>query len=216
MSLTPGPNYDRDSDEDDCDSILFHHVRTKNRKKTNKKVRFDHSKPSEVKTIEQIDREISENISRANSLDAEFDNLDRMISKSNSSINFLESVASDVEGQTCAVAQPDWERFKITIDSGAAQTVCGKSDFGKTPINPSVGSQNGGKFMSASGNYMPNLGEKSVAFATDDWQGRNMKFQVCDVTKPLASVSDICKKGHRVVFDADWSYIEHKESGRPT
>ena len=70
--------------------------------------------------------------------------------------------------------------------------------------------------MSASGNFMPNLGEKSVAFATDDWQGRNMKFQVCEVTKPLASVSDICKKGHRVVFENGYGFIENLHTNEVT
>eukprot|EP00973_Karenia_brevis_P052565 7302161-Karenia_brevis.AAC.1 len=40
-----------------------------------------------------------------------------------------------------------------------------------------------------------------------------MKFQVADVTKPLASVTRICQAGHRVVFDSNGSFIEDKQSG---
>ena len=104
----------------------------------------------------------------------------------------------------------------ITIDSGASETVCNDSDFGKLPTNPGIGSRNGVKYMSASGNHLANLGEKSVAFATEDWQARNMKFQVCDVTKPLASVSHICKKGHRVVFENGFGCIENLTTGELT
>ena len=43
-----------------------------------------------------------------------------------------------------------------------------------------------------------------------------MLFQVCDVTKPLASVSKICRKGHRVVFEEGCSYIENLHSGEVT
>ena len=41
-----------------------------------------------------------------------------------------------------------------------------------------------------------------------------MTMQVAEkVTKPLGSVSRICAAGHRVIFDDDGSYIEHKETG---
>ena len=43
-----------------------------------------------------------------------------------------------------------------------------------------------------------------------------MNLQVVDVTKPLGSVSRICAAGHRVVFDNDGSYIEHKATGMRT
>ena len=46
---------------------------------------------------------------------------------------------------------------------------------------------------------------------------RNMKFTVCDVSKALGSVSQMCKVGHRVVFNPPWdpegSYIQHIETG---
>ena len=46
---------------------------------------------------------------------------------------------------------------------------------------------------------------------------RDMKFTVCQVTKALGSVSQMCRTGHRVVFNPPWehegSYIEHLETG---
>ena len=46
---------------------------------------------------------------------------------------------------------------------------------------------------------------------------RNMKFQVCDVERPLGSVSQFCRAGNSVVFnppgDPRGSYIEHQATG---
>ena len=41
-----------------------------------------------------------------------------------------------------------------------------------------------------------------------------MLFWVTDTRKPLASVSKIVKKGNRVVFGSDWSYIENVLTGK--
>ena len=46
---------------------------------------------------------------------------------------------------------------------------------------------------------------------------RDMRFTVCDVSKALGSVSQMCKTGHKVVFNPPWSgdgsYIEHVDIG---
>ena len=46
---------------------------------------------------------------------------------------------------------------------------------------------------------------------------RDMKFTVCDVSKALGSVSQMCRSGHKVVFNPPWdqegSYIEHIDTG---
>ena len=39
---------------------------------------------------------------------------------------------------------------------------------------------------------------------------RSVTAQVCDVTKPLMSVHKLVKAGHKVVFDENGAYIEHK------
>ena len=44
-----------------------------------------------------------------------------------------------------------------------------------------------------------------------------MRFTICDVSKALGSVSQMCRIGHRVTFNPPWdgngSYIEHIETG---
>ena len=42
---------------------------------------------------------------------------------------------------------------------------------------------------------------------------RRLTAQVCDVNKALLSVSKVTRSGSRVIFDADGSYIEDKNSG---
>ena len=58
-------------------------------------------------------------------------------------------------------------------------------------------------YLSASGDPIPNLGEKNVMLMTESGEHRQMRYQVAPVTKPLGSVSKICKAGHIVVFDDD-------------
>ena len=81
---------------------------------------------------------------------------------------------------------------------------------------PSEGSKRGIRHKFANGEPIPNEGEKQVGFLTDDGAARNMRFQVCDVTKPLASVSRICAKGHKVAFQAGCSYIQNLTTGEVT
>ena len=46
---------------------------------------------------------------------------------------------------------------------------------------------------------------------------RDMNRTSCEVSKALGSVSQICRAGHRVVFNPPWSeegpYIEHESTG---
>ena len=49
---------------------------------------------------------------------------------------------------------------------------------------------------------------------TNEGEIRGMKYQVAPVAKPLVAVKRICQTGHRVVYDGDGSYIEHKATGK--
>ena len=72
-------------------------------------------------------------------------------------------------------------------------------------------------YPSATGKPMRNLGEKCLSVMLEVGSARKMRMQVVEsVAKQLASVSRICAAGHRVVFDDDWSCIEHKETGKVT
>ena len=68
-------------------------------------------------------------------------------------------------------------------------------------------------YLSASGDPIPNLGEKRFVGTTDEDISRKLTAQVADVNTPLLSVRKMMQSGHRVVFDGDGSYIEDKETG---
>ena len=105
------------------------------------------------------------------------------------------------------------QKVKITMDSGAVNNVAPKKWFPQYPMKESEGSKRGLKYVAANGGKLANLGEKQVRFKTDEGRSCGMTFQCVDVNKALGSVKKICGKGHRVVFDDDWSYIENKATG---
>ena len=56
-----------------------------------------------------------------------------------------------------------------------------------------------------------------VPMMTKESMMRDMRFTVCPVTKALGSASQVCKIGHRVIFNPPWdpegSYIQHVDTG---
>ena len=107
-------------------------------------------------------------------------------------------------------------RGKITIDSGAAESVMPKDMLPNEPAVEGKAKKNGVRYVAANGAKMENMGEKKAKFKIDGSQAVNgITFQVTDVSKPLASVSRILDKGNRVVFSRgpEGSYIENEVTG---
>jgi len=95
------------------------------------------------------------------------------------------------------------KRVKIGIDSCAAETVCPQgwaSEFKMETVKPG----NTLNLVNASGGKIGHYGERKVALQTEDEFGWEkvigLPFQVCDVKRPLAAVSQIVKKGNIVQF----------------
>lgn len=103
---------------------------------------------------------------------------------------------------------------RITIDSGAAESVIPPDMLEEVPIQESAGSRSGLYYIAANGGKMPNVGEKHVRFRTKEGLVSSVLFQVTAARKPLASVSKIVRKGNKVVFAPDSSYIENIASGQ--
>ena len=103
---------------------------------------------------------------------------------------------------------------RITIDSGAAESVMPENYLTEIPIVPSEGSRRGVRYVTANGSKMPNVGERKVHFKTIDGGMSSVVFQVTNAKKPLVSVSKIVQKGNRVVFDQSSSYIENLKTGK--
>ena len=65
----------------------------------------------------------------------------------------------------------------------------------------------------ASGDLIPNLGEKRFEVMNDAGVTRSMTAQVCDVNRALLSVKKVVQSGHRVVFAPEGGYIEDLSNG---
>ena len=107
------------------------------------------------------------------------------------------------------------ETIDIVIDSGAAESVAPASIAPWIPAAPSEGSKKGQQYLNASGEKLPNLGEKKIRGLTNESFLVNSTFQLAEVTRPLCSVSQICDRGNEVHFDQHGGYII-SESGRRT
>ena len=64
--------------------------------------------------------------------------------------------------------------------------------------------------MSASGDRLPNLGEKRLQVITEEGNRATATYQVADVTRPLCSISKVCDRGNTVTFTAKGGYITSK------
>ena len=107
-----------------------------------------------------------------------------------------------------------WESlpFPIVIDSGACAFVlpinwCNRVNLLRAPQSDAQEF-----FRAANGKKIYNEGQKLVSMMTKEGAMRDMSFTVRSVTQALGSVSQMCKTGHRVVFNPPWegegSYIE--------
>ena len=71
----------------------------------------------------------------------------------------------------------------------------------------------GRNFAVANGAPLPNLGEQMLSMVTDECMETPVLFQLCDVTRPLLSVSAICDYGNRVIFGRSGGIIHNVETG---
>ena len=111
-----------------------------------------------------------------------------------------------------------WEFISILIDSGSTETVAPKDSLHGYELVSTDWSEAGKGYSAANGSDITNLGEKVVTGQATNGMWCTMRFQICEVTKPLGSVSRICQAGSRVVFGPpeEGSYIEHIKTGKRT
>lgn len=130
-----------------------------------------------------------------------------------------EDVDGEQEGMVCQMTGEQWEQlpFPIIVDSGACTSVMPISWCPHVPTEETTESKSREFFRAANGQKIYNEGTKTVSLMTKEGVMRDMKFTSCEVSKALGSVSQICRAGHRVVFNPDWSeegsYVEHLETG---
>ena len=106
-------------------------------------------------------------------------------------------------------------RGKITIDSGAAESVMPARMLPEVPMHRSSEEKMSTRYTAANGGQLYNEGEKKVYFKNVNDSTIGMaEFQCMEVKKPLASVARIVDKGNRVVFEPNGSYIQSIETGK--
>jgi hypothetical protein len=132
-------------------------------------------------------------------------------------LNLLEHSAGEAENMISAVEE-GWEQMSILIDSGSTETVAPEKSLVGYELISTDWSEMGKGYSAANGTDIPNLGEKIVKGQTNNGMWCTMRFQICNVTKPLGSVSRICQAGSRVIFGPpeEGSYIEHIMTGKKT
>ena len=110
------------------------------------------------------------------------------------SVNLVQGWRREEEG---------WVRVRSVMESGCGVSVAPPGMCPTYPITESEGSRRGQKFMSASEDTMPNLGEQKLGVET------MIKYQIADVSRTLNSITEICDAGHpdfgnHVIFRQTW------------
>ena len=107
----------------------------------------------------------------------------------------------------------EWEEIEMAVDSGATETVVGENMIKGVETKPGEATRRGVQYEVASGDLIPNLGEKNFLAYGEQGQARAIKAQVCDVNKALLSVSRMVQAGNTVVFSKSGSYVEDEQTG---
>jgi hypothetical protein len=106
------------------------------------------------------------------------------------------------------------------MDSGASESVAPPSMCPHVKITPSAGSLIGQKYVSASDDILPNLGEQTLDVVLPTGHDGHVTYQMADVARPLNSVSQICDgggdAGQIVIFGRHGGTIVNLESGSQT
>ena len=106
-----------------------------------------------------------------------------------------------------------WEEIELAVDSGASETVIGQ-DMAQSATLSEQGPKMGKLYEMADGAKIPNLGEKEFIGVSTEGIQKELKAQVCEISKGLLSVSRVVDAGNRVVFSPKGSYIEDEHGRR--
>ena len=103
------------------------------------------------------------------------------------------------------------EDIEFVVDSGASTTAIPESIAGHIPMEPNHGSKT---YTTASKQVLHVLGQRTVPLQFEGGTHKTMTCDVMPIHRPLASVSKIVAKGHKVVFSQEGSFIEQQGSGQ--
>lgn len=101
--------------------------------------------------------------------------------------------------------------MRSKIDSGACESVVNQRVAVDYPTFETEASKRGLGFVSASGDVMPNAGEKAIVVNTTSGKYKIMKNEVCDHTGPLTSVARTVDADSIVIFPKKESLLIDKD-----
>jgi hypothetical protein len=109
-----------------------------------------------------------------------------------------------------------WMKVTTIIDSGAVEHVLPEAWVPAIHMEASPGSRAGKRYLSATGQEIPNMGQKKLTVKTKEGQMRGIVFQVAPVRKPLVSVAKMCEAGNDVVLSGKSPHIVNHKTKQVT
>ena len=109
-----------------------------------------------------------------------------------------------------------WTKVSAIIDSGAVEHVLPEGWLPTVPLESSPGSRSGKKYLSATGQEIPNKGQKKVIGKTREGQSRGIVFQVAPVRKALISAAKMNEAGNDVNLRGDSPHILNLKTNQVT
>ena len=97
------------------------------------------------------------------------------------------------------------EVLEIAVDSGASDSVSPRSIRQQFPIQESVGSSKGVRYTFATGDTVPNEGDRHIRGCAANSSTKNITIEVAHVHNTLCVVSKVRKDGHRMILDDEGS-----------
>ena len=108
----------------------------------------------------------------------------------------------------------EWFEVELTADTGACDTVVPTTMCPSIPITPSAQSIRGMEYEVATGQSIPNLGEKKCQMWTEGASmPKSISMQVADVHKALLSLSRCADMGFENRFGAAYGCLIHTTTG---
>ena len=110
--------------------------------------------------------------------------------------------------------QSGWVVVEAAVDSGATENVMAEAAMKGVKTIEGESRRRGVACAVAKGVRILNLGEKRFVGISKEGVQKGLTCQICDVNRPLLSVSKIVSAGHKVVFSRAGSWIEEEHTGR--
>jgi hypothetical protein len=130
----------------------------------------------------------------------------------------IASISLEQDRQISGVSnlKGEWEVIKVTVDSGAVDTVTPPHTAKYFPILDTDASRKGLDYRAANGTKIKNHGARNVTGISSEFKEMNLIMNVADVKKTLASAYQIVAAGNKVILDIEHSYIVNKATGEKT